>query len=132
MKVQFLKFLVAGGFAALVNMGSRYLLNRFMPFEVAVVVAYLVGFVTAYVLCRLFVFDPSGRSRRSEVRRFAIVNVFALGVVWVVSVGLARIVFPAIGFTRHADDVAHVLGVLAPAVTSYFGHRFYTFARART
>lgn len=132
MKVQFLKFLVAGGFAALVNMGSRYLLNRFMPFEVAVVVAYLAGFFTAYVLLRLFVFDPSGRSRRSEVRRFAIVNVFALGVVWVVSVGLARVVFPAIGFTWHANDVAHVLGVLAPAVTSYFGHRFYTFARPRS
>jgi putative flippase GtrA len=129
MKVQFLKFLAAGGFAALVNMGSRYVLNGFMRFEVAVVVAYLAGFITAYVLSRLFVFDPSGRSRRSEVRRFAIVNVFSLGVVWVVSVGLARVVFPAVGFTWHADDIAHVVGVLAPAVTSYFGHRFYTFAR---
>ena len=129
MKVQFLKFLAAGGFAALVNMGSRYVLNGFMRFEVAVVVAYLAGFITAYVLSRLFVFDPSGRSRRSEVRRFAIVNVFSLGVVWVVSVGLARVVFPAVGFAWHADDIAHVVGVLAPAVTSYFGHRFYTFAR---
>ena len=131
MRVQFLKFLAAGGFAALVNMASRYLLNHMMRFEVAVVVAYLVGFATAYTLSRLYVFDPSGRSRRSEVRRFAIVNVFALGVVWVVSVGLARVVFPAIGFTWHANDIAHVAGVLAPAVTSYIGHRFYTFARLK-
>ena len=43
MKVQFLKFLAAGGVAALVNMGSRYVLNQFMRFEVAVVVAYLFG-----------------------------------------------------------------------------------------
>lgn len=129
MKVQFLKFLLAGGFAALVNMGSRYVLNYFMRFEVAVVLAYLCGFFTAYILSRLYVFDPSGRSRRTEIKRFAIVNVFSLGVVWVVSVGLARVLFPAIDFTWHADDIAHVCGVLAPAVTSYIGHRFYTFAR---
>jgi len=53
----------------------------------------------------------------------------ALGFVWVISVGLARVVFPAIGMTWHADDIAHLIGVLAPAVTSYVGHRFYTFAR---
>ena len=129
MKVQFLKFLAAGGVAALVNMGSRYVLNQFMRFEVAVAVAYLFGFFTAYVLSRMYVFDPSGRSRRTEIRRFAIVNVFSLGVVWVVSVGLARVIFPAVSFTWHADDVSHVIGVLAPAVTSYLGHRFYTFAR---
>ena len=53
----------------------------------------------------------------------------ALGFVWAISVGLARIVFPAIAFTWHADDIAHLIGVLAPAATSYLGHRFYTFAR---
>lgn len=132
MRVEFLKFLVAGGIAALVNMGSRYMLNYAMRFEIAVVVAYLFGFVTAYTLSRLFVFEASGRSRRTEIRRFAIVNVFSLGVVWVVSVGLARVVFPALNFTWHVEDISHVIGVLAPAVTSYFGHRFYTFARIDT
>lgn len=129
MKVQFLKFLVAGGIAAAVNLGSRYLLNYVMSFEAAVVVAYLLGFTTAYLLSRLFVFEPSGRSRRTEVRRFAIVNVFSMMIVWVISVGLARVVFPAMNFTWHAEDVSHLIGVMAPAVASYFGHRFYTFAR---
>jgi putative flippase GtrA len=47
MSRQFLKFLVAGGIAAIVNLVSRYELNRFTPFEVAVVIAYLLGFATA-------------------------------------------------------------------------------------
>lgn len=129
MTAEFLKFLVTGGIAAIVNLASRYGLNRFMPFEAAVVVAYLAGMTTAYVLARLFVFQSSGRSVASEFRRFALVNVVALVLVWLISVGLARIVFPALAFTWHADDIAHFIGVLAPAVTSYFGHRLYTFAR---
>lgn len=129
MNLQFLKFLVTGGIAALVNLLSRYALNHVMSFEAAVVAAYLLGMATAYLLARHFVFDASGRSVASEVRRFVLVNLVALGFVWVISVGLARVVFPAIGMTWHADDIAHLIGVLAPAVTSYIGHRFYTFAR---
>lgn len=129
MNLQFLKFLVTGGIAALVNLLSRYALNFVMSFEAAVVVAYLLGMTTAYLLARRFVFDASGRSVASEVRRFVLVNIVALGFVWVISVGLARVVFPAIGMTWHANDIAHLIGVLAPAVTSFIGHRFYTFAR---
>lgn len=129
MNLQFLKFLVTGGIAALVNLLSRYALNQVMSFEAAVVLAYLLGMATAYLLARRFVFDASGRSVASEVRRFVLVNLVALAFVWMISVGLARVVFPAIGFTWHADDIAHLVGVLAPAVTSYIGHRFYTFAR---
>ena len=126
---EFLRFLVTGGIAAFVNLASRYGLNLFMSFEVAVVIAYLVGMATAYILARLFVFQASGRSVASEFRRFVLVNIVALAIVWLVSVGLARLLFPAIGFTWHADDVSHLIGVLAPVVTSYFGHRLYTFAR---
>jgi putative flippase GtrA len=53
----------------------------------------------------------------------------ALSVVTAVSWMLARIVFPAIGFTSHAEDVAHVIGVCVPAITSYIGHSRYTFRR---
>jgi len=131
MSRQFLKFLLTGGIAALVNLGSRYLLNEVMSFEIAVALAYLIGMVTAYVLARAFVFDRSGRSVGSEFKRFTIVNLFSLVLVWCISVFLARVFFPAIGFTWHAEDVAQFIGVMAPAVASYFGHRFYTFARAR-
>ena len=75
---QFVKFLVTGGIAAAANIGSRYIFSVFMDFELAVVFAYLVGMTIAYVLARLFVFESSGRSVRSEFGRFALVNLFAL------------------------------------------------------
>lgn len=129
MNLQFLKFLVTGGFAALVNLASRYALNFVVPFEIAVVLAYFLGMIVAYLLMRRFVFGASDRSAASEMRRFVVVNLVAFTLVWVISVSLARIVFPEAGMTWHADDIAHFIGVLVPAVTSYIGHRFYTFAR---
>jgi hypothetical protein len=73
------------------------------------------------------VFMPSGRAIHDEYLRFGIVNLVALAQVWIISVGLARFVFPAVQFTFHADTVAHVVGVVAPVFTSYLGHKYFSF-----
>jgi putative flippase GtrA len=127
MRPDFQYFLIAGGIAALVNIGARYAFNQVTSFEIAVVLAFPFGLLTAYFLCRRLVFTPSGRSRYSELSRFLAVNLVALILVWVISVGLARVVFPSINFTWHADDIAHVIGVFAPAIASFFGHKYYSF-----
>lgn len=132
MSAEFVRFLLTGGFAAAVNLLSRRELNKAMSFEIAVVLSYLLGMLTAYVLARRFVFKTSGRSVVSELKRFAIVNVFSLVLVWSISIGLARHLFPSVGFAWHADDLAHFIGVATPAVLSYFGHRAYTFSRTAT
>jgi putative flippase GtrA len=126
---QYLRFLATGGFAAAVNVTSRFVLNPILGFETAVLSAYLIGMVTAYLLFRAFVFGRSGRSISSEVYRFTLVNLGALAIVWLVSVALARAVFPAIGLVWHAQDIAHLIGVSIPAITSYFGHLLYTFRK---
>jgi putative flippase GtrA len=125
---RFVLFVLAGGTAALVNILSRIALNWVMPYEVAIIVAYLCGMTTAYLLNRYFVFAASGRGVASEYTRFALVNLAAVAQVWIVSVGLARLVFPAIGFTWHAETVAHVIGVAIPVFTSYLGHKHFSFA----
>lgn len=125
-----LRFLLLGGVAAGVNLLARALLQPWIGFETAVAAAYLSGMVVAYCLFRAFVFGPSGRSVASETWRFTVVNMVSMALVWLISVGLARGLFPAIGYTWHADDLAHVLGVLAPAMTSWIGHKRYTFGAA--
>jgi putative flippase GtrA len=125
---RFALFVLAGGIAAGVNIVSRIALNYAMPYEAAIVVAYLAGMTTAYLLNKFFVFEASGRSAGSEYLRFALVNLAAVAQVWIVSVGLARLVFPAIGFAWHAETVAHVIGVAVPVFTSYLGHKHFSFA----
>jgi putative flippase GtrA len=124
------RFLALGGVAAGVNLVARWLLQPLMGFEAAVAVAYLCGMIVAYTLFRAFVFGASGRSVTSEAWRFTVVNLVSMVLVWLISVGLARFAFPAIGFTWRADDVAHLIGVLSPALTSWIGHKRYTFKSA--
>ena len=128
---RFVLFLVAGGFAALVNVVSRVLLSLVLSYEIAVAVAYLFGMTTAYVLNKVFVFEKSGRAVHHEYLRFAAVNAVAIVQVWVVSVGLARYVFPWLGFEWHADTIAHMIGVVIPIFTSYVGHKKFSFAVKR-
>lgn len=126
---RFIRFMVTGGVAAAVNLISRYLLNFFMSFAGAVAVAYLLGMTTAYALGRLFVFERSGRSVADEFWRFTVVNLFAAAQVWVISVGLGEYVFPSQGFHWHPLEVAHLIGVSVPVLTSYLGHRHFSFAK---
>lgn len=126
---RFVRFMLTGGVAALVNLISRYLLNPLMSFGSAVAVAYLLGMVTAYALGRAFVFERSGRSVADEFWRFTVVNAFAAAQVWVISVGLGEYAFPALAFKWHPLDVAHLIGVSVPVFTSYLGHRHFSFAR---
>jgi putative flippase GtrA len=124
---KFTLFMVVGGFAALVNLVSRYLLTPVVGFGSSVVIAYLIGMLVAFVLFRGLVFQSSGRDVSDEVWRFVIVNIGALTLVWAISLGLARVIFPALHFHWHADDVAHFVGTGVPAISSYNGHSIYTF-----
>jgi putative flippase GtrA len=46
-----------------------------------------------------------------------------------VSLGLARLVFPAVGLTAHAEELAHLAGIAVPVFTSYIGHKRLSFQR---
>ncbi|MGP1276135.1 MAG: GtrA family protein [Caulobacterales bacterium] len=132
MSRQFVTFVLAGGIAAGVNWVTNIILNQFMILEISVVLAYLAGMTTAFVLTRLFVFDASGRAAQHEYVRFALVNVVALVQVWLVTILLARFLLPAIGWTFQPVAVSHLVGVASPIVTSYLGHKYFTFAKVKT
>ncbi|WP_262296295.1 GtrA family protein [Microvirga sesbaniae] len=129
---RFIRFLFTSGLAAGVNIGSRWLLGFVMPYELAICLAYLFGMTTAFVLAKLFVFKASGAAVHKEYVRFAIVNAAAFLQVWLVSVGLARFIFPAVGLVSHGETIAHIIGVLSPALTSYFAHKNYSFRTEST
>jgi 4-hydroxybenzoate polyprenyltransferase/putative flippase GtrA len=125
----FLRFLVVGAVATGANWGSGRLFARALDLQWAVIAAGLVGLVVSYVLNRLFVFGRSDRPVWEETARFAVVNAAAILQIWLVTMGLAKLVFPAIGFDWRPEAVAHALGVIVPVATSWFGHRHFTFAR---
>lgn len=128
---QFARFLLTGGLAAGVNIVTRWLFSHVMSYSLAIVAAYLCGMTTAWLLSRSYVFAPSGRTRRDEYVRFTLVNLVAAAQVWLISVGLADYLFPTVNFTFYPEDVAHIVGVIAPIFTSYVGHKHFSFAQPR-
>ncbi|MGB0695256.1 MAG: GtrA family protein [Rhodospirillaceae bacterium] len=128
---QFALFVLVGGFAAGVNVVSRYLFNFLMEFRIAIVLAYLCGMVTAFLLSKRFVFEQSKLSTKQEFIRFGLVNVVAVIQVWLISVGLGEYLFPWIGMTFFPLEIAHMIGVSVPMISSYLGHKYFSFAQEK-
>lgn len=126
MSRQFLGFLLTGGLAALVNFGSRILYNQWVDFSSAVVLAYLTGMVTAFILARSFVFTQSSQSVQRSAMFFVMVNGVAVLQTWAISMALYYLL-PVAGVTRWVPEIAHAVGVVVPVFTSYLGHKRFSF-----
>ncbi|KAF1720557.1 GtrA family protein [Pseudoxanthomonas wuyuanensis] len=128
---QFFLFLLAGGIAALANFGSRIALGLVMAYVPAIVLAYCIGMLTAFLLNRAFVFANPGTRLHHQALWFIAINLAALLQTLAVSLLFARWAFPAIGMAFHPETVAHAIGVAVPVVTSYVGHKRLTFRTTR-
>ena len=128
---EFTLFLITGGAAALINVVSRMGFSIVVRFELAVLLAYGVGMITAYMLARKYVFLSSRISIRRSFAGFALVNLFAVLQTWVVSVGLRNWLLPLLGIVVFRDLLAHAIGVTVPVVSSYFGHKYISFRDSR-
>jgi putative flippase GtrA len=83
--------------------------------------------ITAFILNKLFVFEKSTHSTQKEFFYFTLVNVVAAIQTYIISIGLAQYVFPAIGFSFYPEAVAHAVGVIFPVFTSFIGHKYFSF-----
>lgn len=127
MSRQFLAFLLTGGTAAAVNFGSRMAYSVWLDFSLAVILAYVTGMITAFVLAKLFVFKQSQQSVHRSAAFFVLVNLVAIVQTWAISMGLAYYLLPSLGVTRWVPEIAHAVGVAVPVFTSYIGHKRWSF-----
>jgi len=124
---QFLMFLLAGGIAAAANFLSRILLSGALSYISSIVIAYCIGMLTAFALNRRFVFSEANNPLHTQATWFVAINLLAVVQTLALSLLLARWLFPAIGMTFYPETIAHAFGVAVPVVTSYLGHKAFTF-----
>jgi putative flippase GtrA len=124
---EFLGFLITGGIAATVNFVSRIYFNQFYSFSASVVLAYLLGMLTAFILARVFVFNKSSQSIGRSIVIFSLVNVLALAQTWFISMGLNYYVLPSLGVERFVPEISSAIGIIFPVFTSYLGHKYWSF-----
>lgn len=125
---QFSRFLLAGGVAALANYGSRFFFSVYCSYPAAIVLAYCIGMLTAFLLMRGYVFDARERNLAPQVAKFALVNALAVIQTLGISMLLVHWVLPTLGIAWQVEAIAHAVGVATPVLTSFILHKRSTFA----
>lgn len=83
--------------------------------------------LVAFVLMRESVFNAGKGPLVRQVTTFTVVNLVAMLQTLLITLYLARILFPSLGIGAYAEVFGHLVGVLLPIITSYFGHKLLTF-----
>lgn len=124
---QFIKFIAAGGTAALANFLSRISLGYFMDYVPSIIAAYLIGMITAYLICRIWVFEPSTHTLLQQISYFTLINVLAVAQTVLISLIFLKYIFIGISDLFWRESTAHFVGICVPIFTSYIGHKYVTF-----
>jgi putative flippase GtrA len=124
---RFMLFVAASGLAALANFGSRIVFSHVMGYVCAIVLAFMVGMTTAFMLNRAYVFKDADKPIGHQLLWFVAVNMLALLLTLLISLTFTHYVFPLLGMQFYPETVAHGVGVIVPVFTSYLGHKHLTF-----
>ena len=124
---QFVGFLVVSLIAAGVNFLSRILLNYELNYRNSIVVAFVFGLTTAFILNKIFIFKPVEAKTMKRFILFLVVNLFALLITISVSLALNDYILPFIDWNWYRAEVAHFIGIASPVFTSYYLHKRFTF-----
>ncbi len=124
---QFIIFIITGGTAAIVNFICRFLFDFWFSFSTAVIFAYLIGMITAFILAKVFVFKGSKKSVKQSLLFFSLVNLVAIAQTWLISMFLAYYLLPYLGVSVFVPEIAHAIGIAVPVFTSYIGHKRFSF-----
>jgi putative flippase GtrA len=124
---EFLRFLLTGGIAAIVNFLSRIIFNLWFDFSVSLYLAFILGMVTAFFLKKQFVFAKSRQPLSHSIGFFILVNLVAFLQTLAVAMALLHYVLPYLGIVKMTHEIAHAIGIMAPIITSYFGHKRLSF-----
>lgn len=129
---ELVRFIITGVIATIANFAAVWLTRHFLSYEISLLAGIVAGISMSFILSKLFAFaSHSWEGAGGEAVRFLVVYAFSCTFYWVVAV-LCRRYFIILGA---APKVAEIDGVLVGAstmmLTSYFGHRFFTYRSYR-
>lgn len=124
---QIIKFCISGGFAALANVLSRIFFSNFFSYEISILLSFLVGMITAFVLMQKYVFIFKRNSLLSQIMRFVFVNLMSLILTYIITFTLKYLLGVIFNSIEITELLAHIGGVSFPIFTSFIIHKYFTF-----
>lgn len=129
---EFLRFILTGVTATVGNMATVYASGYFIEYRLALIAGLIVGFLISFVMGKLFAFQSASASAtRQEFGRFILVYAFGATLYWFVASFVGMYVASQFLPPRFAQLVGVFAGASLMVITSYFGHRLFTFAGAK-
>ncbi|MSP53978.1 MAG: GtrA family protein [Gammaproteobacteria bacterium] len=124
---EFVKFVFSGGLAAGANFFSRMLFSLVFNYPVSIVLAYLVGMTTAYLLFKFFVFQKGENSTQKQIGYFIFINLLAIILILITSLLCYKFVFSRLENVFWRESLSHLVGITVTTLSSYLGHKKLTF-----
>ena len=124
---QIFSFVLAGMFAAFLNILSRFVFSFYLNYYTSIIFAYVIGMVAAFLLMRRFVFSLSKKPLRYQFMKFVVVNMFNLTLTLIVSAILFNLLSSLVLNYEFRELISHSVGVLVPIIISFLAHKYYSF-----
>jgi len=125
---EFARFLITGIVATIGNLAVVWLLRGDVPYPVALGCGIATGFAISFALTKLFAFRPAEPDGTGEtLARFLVVYAAGVAINMTVAVVAGHGVLPHWLDLRSAEMAGAFLGAGSMTVTSYFGHRYFTY-----
>ena len=126
-KRQFILFIITGGSSAIINILSRVILSNFFRFEIAILISYGIGMITAFVLAKRYVFFNSNKSIKKSFPAFALVNLISVLQTFFVSIFIKNWLIIFFDNLSFIELFSHSCGLGILVFTSFYGHKYITF-----
>jgi putative flippase GtrA len=127
---QFIRYVISGSIATVLNLTGVWLSRQLLSYEIAVVIGAIVGTLTSYVLTKTFVFnsDTNAIDHKEMVRFFSVHSAVCLQI-WLVAVSLESWLLPAEWPAGLRESLASLVSVGSVAITGFVLHRSVTYRK---
>ena len=123
---QFVDFLMVGITSAFLHWLARWALSFWLPFSLAIIIAYVIGMSIAFALNALFVFPNTQKSNKKQACSFIFINSAFFPIVWLAATQINSCL-KSVGMINYTEELAHALAVFFPMFITFLFYKFHTF-----
>lgn len=130
--VQFVKFLLAGGTAAVFNFISFIFIRQYLPRIISIVLAFVIGTFVSFILNKIFTFKAKDEKTLIQSVKFAFVAIAGYLLAIAVSVVLTCL-YNLIGITvltpEKVEGIIHLMTIGIITLYNFLAMKYFSFKK---